>query len=940
MRRLIQLVFLFILVCSQAYGQVDIAAQDFDGVDTWTYTPSPTPYNVSGDVWDVVPSLANIVLTNQFFGCQDLNNPNGGGAFLHTLTFAAVDVSSYMGATASFDYDVDGYDAGDNVFYEFAIDGISQGLVTLIAGVNNGGTSGNGTITINIPDGSSNVSLVISVEQNGTDQAGFDNAIVRGTLSAGTPGITLTPITGNTSEDATTQTFTVVLNSMPASDVVVDVTSGDLTENTVDLSMLTFTTGDWDQPQTVTVTGVDDADFDGDQTTAISIATNNGMTSDVNYQGLSEMLDVINEDNEVILTCLDDISCAFEIVPVALNSEGDNWTCSAGTYTVNGFVSGSDGTDNTDVWLIYGSLDIASATVLDLTFDLTEDFDGSDLVFAYTDSYTGCPGDAGNNWTTLSTLSSGGAGLSVDLSGITSTDVYLGIQYVGDGQGGLTSGYTLSNVKLEGDVCPTVNTPIVSSCAIPTEVQFSEPTSDINEDEGTITVCVNILNESATVATTVDIALDVTSTTTNGDDYTMISFPSTLTFPAGGATAQCQTIVITDDIIEEGAETIILNLENPTGGTMVSLGAQTQHVITISANDVPIPTADNIRINELDSDTNLTNDAGEFIELYSPDGSITALDNLVLVLFNAGTGGTGIVSYQAYDLDGETLDGNGFWLIGATGGSFTPDVVIPGNTIQNGADAVALYQGSASDWPNGTSATIANLIDALVYDTNDADATNLMNALGVTEQIDENENGQKDFQSIQRGSWFVDAPTPRAMNVNLPVKWLSFEVVAEEKSNEVLWTTASEINNERFEVERSDNGRDYILIGSVAGFGNTYSETSYSFTDSDVSNGTSYYRLKQMDTDGQFEYSAVATATRAAARVSIYPTSTADMITVEMDDYVGSRVEVYSQAGQLVERIVLTQELTTIDLSSQVASTYIVRVISDSAETTQRIIKL
>ncbi|MDT8414673.1 MAG: endonuclease [Flavobacteriaceae bacterium] len=171
-----------------------------------------------------------------------------------------------------------------------------------------------------------------------------------------------------------------------------------------------------------------------------------------------------------------------------------------------------------------------------------------------------------------------------------------------------------------------------------------------------------------------------------------------------------------------------------------------------------------VLINELDADTPST-DLLEFIELKTPN-PFSPLDGYVLVLFNGSTSG-GDSSYYTMDLDGFVTDINGLFVLGAEALRPTPDYVIPLNLIQNGADAVAIYQGSFFDFPDGTLATTTNLIDALVYDTSDADDVNLMSLLGQTQQINENENGNQTTESIQRandGSWFVAAPTPKMQN--------------------------------------------------------------------------------------------------------------------------------------------------------------------------------
>lgn len=169
-------------------------------------------------------------------------------------------------------------------------------------------------------------------------------------------------------------------------------------------------------------------------------------------------------------------------------------------------------------------------------------------------------------------------------------------------------------------------------------------------------------------------------------------------------------------------------------------------------------------INEFDSDTPSTNDK-QFIEIKSAIPNFS-LNGYVLVLFN-GTGSQANLSYYALDLDGITTDLNGLALIGNSLVSPVPVEIITDSTLQVGPDGVAIYLGNVSDFPVGTPATITNLIDALVYDTADADATSLMTALGVTTQIDENANNLQTTQSIQRkddGTYEVKDPTPGATN--------------------------------------------------------------------------------------------------------------------------------------------------------------------------------
>lgn len=173
--------------------------------------------------------------------------------------------------------------------------------------------------------------------------------------------------------------------------------------------------------------------------------------------------------------------------------------------------------------------------------------------------------------------------------------------------------------------------------------------------------------------------------------------------------------------------------------------------------------AQNVVINELDADTEST-DVLEFVELYGDPGA--SLDGYVLVFYN----GNGDVSYAAYDLDGYSLDANGFFLLGNTAVVPTPSIIFPSNGLQNGADGVALYLDDAANFPAGTAVTDVNLVDAVVYGTSDSDATGLLTVLTPGRpQVDENLNGNKDFESCQRCfdggvDFYVTTPSPGASN--------------------------------------------------------------------------------------------------------------------------------------------------------------------------------
>lgn len=120
------------------------------------------------------------------------------------------------------------------------------------------------------------------------------------TLNVVAPNITVSPTSASVSESGTTDTFDVVLDNAPSGNVVVDINSTDTGEATVSHGQLTFTTGDWSVPQTVTVTGVDDVAVDGDQSVTITVTVNAGLTADSAYDALDPSdVSVTVQDDEV-----------------------------------------------------------------------------------------------------------------------------------------------------------------------------------------------------------------------------------------------------------------------------------------------------------------------------------------------------------------------------------------------------------------------------------------------------------------------------------------------------------------------------------------------------------------------------------------------------------------------------------------------------------------
>lgn len=96
-----------------------------------------------------------------------------------------------------------------------------------------------------------------------------------------------------------------------------------------------------------------------------------------------------------------------------------------------------------------------------------------------------------------------------------------------------------------------------------------------------------------------------------------------------------------------------------------------------------------------------------------------------------------------------------------------------------------------------------------------------------------------------------------ASAIELPVRFVAFNVALQGKNVLVEWTTAEESNSSSFEIQRSENGSDWNTVSSVSAAGNSTSLLKYSYTDKNITAKLVYYRVRQVDLDGKFIYTSV-----------------------------------------------------------------------------------
>ena len=174
--------------------------------------------------------------------------------------------------------------------------------------------------------------------------------------------------------------------------------------------------------------------------------------------------------------------------------------------------------------------------------------------------------------------------------------------------------------------------------------------------------------------------------------------------------------------------------------------------------------AQSIKIVEIDADQTSTDDM-EFLEIRTQSAN-QSLNGYTVVFYN----GSDNESYRTVDLTGFSSDSNGYFILGSDLFPGADITMGPDNTIQNGADAIAIYNAPAANFPDDTPVTSSDLVDAVVYGTSDDDDLELLAGLNQTIQWDENQNGLKDVESIQydetSNTFCVGTPTPRASNID------------------------------------------------------------------------------------------------------------------------------------------------------------------------------
>ncbi len=176
----------------------------------------------------------------------------------------------------------------------------------------------------------------------------------------------------------------------------------------------------------------------------------------------------------------------------------------------------------------------------------------------------------------------------------------------------------------------------------------------------------------------------------------------------------------------------------------------------------------------------------------------------------------------------------------------------------------------------------------------------------------------------------------------VPVTWNTVSVSDEARFNLIQWSTSNEINNEYFIIEKSYNAVDFDQIGRVHGSINSSVKQSYSFEDDQFNTTTTFYRIKQIDYDGNYSYSDIVSVSRDDRKegVKLFPNPANETLFLNID--AESRVTITDVLGNQQNVLISKSNLsfTSLDIAHLSSGVYYIEIDNDQKKEVKSFIKI
>lgn len=196
-----------------------------------------------------------------------------------------------------------------------------------------------------------------------------------------------------------------------------------------------------------------------------------------------------------------------------------------------------------------------------------------------------------------------------------------------------------------------------------------------------------------------------------------------------------------------------------------------------------------------------------------------------------------------------------------------------------------------------------------------------------------------DLSNWNLASTRIDFDMSDFLNV-IPVELTYFRASEISNGNLLQWETAAEFDNEKFVIEKSKNGYDFAPIDFLMGQGTVNVNQKYEYLDKSTSVGINYYRLKQVDFNGSFEYSNILILeNKAKETVDVYPTLVAESINISLTSDQKNQLVIFDQTGRSIVQKVIENGNNVIDLSSLTRGAYFMTIYMQDGPHVEKFIK-
>jgi flagellar basal body rod protein FlgF len=297
-----------------------------------------------------------------------------------------------------------------------------------------------------------------------------------------------------------------------------------------------------------------------------------------------------------------------------------------------------------------------------------------------------------------------------------------------------------------------------------------------------------------------------------------------------------------------------------------------------------------------------------------PTGTTNAVVTNTTLNFTAQPNGAQFLYVRSRDVSGKwSLTNYKFFTVGVFGYPLTP--ITPPN-IGN----LEYYVDNDPGFGNGTPITVSGtLTDVQLNNINIAIASTLT-------------TGSHIFHiRSKQNPWSLDNAITFNVGTVTPVNWLYVKAQLQNNNSLVNWATASETNTKSFDIEWGTNGLNFTKLGEVSAAGNTNVGSNYNFTHPNPASGFNYYRVKQVDLNGDFKYSTIVKVlyNKNIKQTMVAPNPVADILNViETQSVFVKSITIVDGKGAIViqKSINAEEQVLSIPVSQLAKGQYVIKV--------------